>query len=1212
MSCKLAALGHLHREYVLNPITALAFYTSSTNGRQYLLAGEDTNLQVYDVHATRLCGRLCVFQAQSIHGIAVPPADKDASYPQPRQILIWGGHAVRVLPGLVTESLIAGHIDEARGWTRGAAEARAPDWIFDGRVSAFGDGRVVLLTAHNEVIQARVSADQSSLVFGRVHSPSRPILYSGNFFWVSRDCVLVAAGTVFGEIVVWKCYLEARGREQDCEILFVFSGHEGSIFGVHISPEIQTPTGETLRLLASCSDDRTIRVWDITERRKNRQDPIGDYGVRISDARQTGFGDSVEATSHDDSSARSVATVMGHASRIWQVGFPQEHTSFKQSKIIELYSFGEDATAQKWNLHLETHPAVSPATDALNITPVKPIARLTHQATYSNHSGKHIWSHTMVLIDGALVIATGGSDGKIALIDHSTKTFQQGTPGEQISIYNTSQPIVWSLADVTRSCRLGHDTVELKEKPDAVLEGPTSSPRSTKSKHLKETFHRYAFISDSRFLAATNSGRVFVGTFEDELRWQELFLPDNLHQTSFSHAVLGSSRKKGMAFIGTPSGEVYYYNQSKGTLLQLITRVDGKVADLFCLSDTIDEKGQNSTQGDRLELLVTIFGSTKAVIVQVNFNLSITKHIDVMLNRVFGVTAAAFSQDYLILGSRSGFITILGQNAEDRYSTVCTIRIKLNEALTSILPLPNRKNQSPNYILTTCRDGKYRIHEIVTTANRPDAVLLHETTPPFGPLIEGAWFSHNVDGTKDLMLCGFRSKNFVVWNESQRREVGTVDCGGSSRSYAWATRGDDPDAFRFVFTRTSHMHVFSQSRSPHKVLKPGGHGREIKAVSASEKYIATGAEDTTIRIWEYHDERSSHIAPSDRGLRCVAVLEKHATGIQALKWYKSEYLFSSGGNEEFFVWKINKLDNDIIGLAVVCEAVFPDLSEVGDLRIMDFDVECITERTVEFCISMALSNSTLQSYIYSRAAGFRLLGRTTYTGACLTQIRHLGFVDGRPHVLTAATDGHLAIFTDVAPPTTTESGGGSGVASPPPPTVAKLHQSTIKSLDICRLVNPSGGGTAYLIVTGGDDDALGIVHISSRLPPLPPSSAQAPNANAALSYTIVRRAIVRSAHGAAITGLAIARLENGGADARIVSTSNDQRVRVWRVGGWWAEEEQQLRVQLVDESYSAVADSGALEVLGAGRGGGDGDRALVAGVGVEIWRIGGQGASLVT
>src|ERR1700712_3270591 len=93
---------HLGREFVLNPITALAFFTSSTNGRQYLLVGEDNHVKIYDVETSVLCGGLPVFHAQSIHGIAFAP--KDAVK---QGFFVWGGPSVKVLPGETIEALIS-------------------------------------------------------------------------------------------------------------------------------------------------------------------------------------------------------------------------------------------------------------------------------------------------------------------------------------------------------------------------------------------------------------------------------------------------------------------------------------------------------------------------------------------------------------------------------------------------------------------------------------------------------------------------------------------------------------------------------------------------------------------------------------------------------------------------------------------------------------------------------------------------------------------------------------------------------------------------------------------------------------------------------------------------------------------------------------------------------------------------------------------------
>ncbi|RYC54586.1 hypothetical protein CHU98_g11626 [Xylaria longipes] len=1224
MAHEAAPPGRLRREYVLSPITALAFLT--LHEKPYLLAAEDTDIKIYDVAASRLCGTLPVFQAQPIHGISVPPAvalSSPSASRNPSQILVWGGHAVKVLPTRVVEDLVFARStngDDSSLEKSGlvatalsAPEVIAPDWIFDGRVSPFDDTRVVLLTAHNEVIQGHVSADQKTLLIGRVQSPSRPILYSGNFFWVDQNCVLVAAGTVFGEIVVWKCHLDSNvdtdgcdhgasvdgpqdGREAvGCEVLFVFSGHEGSIFGVHISPEIVTSSGETIRLLASCSDDRSIRIWDITERSDEPTNDENKYGAQISDARQTGFGDSiVGSVGLVNNHSRCVAMAMGHASRIWQVEIKSPGL-LPRGDVVDVYSFGEDATMQKWHLELNTDSEA--ASRILKIGPPnsfnQPPSKLTHRETFSNHNGKQIWSHAMIATKDSLLIATGGGDGKIALIEHGSdcplKTLKDTTD------------------DAGHYPRL---VQELDISPISLIEecqhqdlGTTSSISSFKHGNGKETFQSFTFVTDDRLLITTRSGRLFLSSFGSKIEWRELAIPDIIRKSIQSYTILRSSRRAATAFIGAPNGELFYYHEASDDSLQSVHKAERKITEIICLSDTLasSHTGRDSAgKLDRdIEIFVTVFGNTKAELLRLDQNHTLMQRTEVRVPDEFIVTSAAWCHSYLILGSRNGSMSVFDLATNGDHSPITTIEVKKGDKITSILPLPRRSKHSPLYFLTTARDGKYRVYEILNTTDNFRVRLLHETRPPFGPLIEGSWLFDKPDGKHDLMLCGFRGKYFVVWNATQQSEVATIDCGGGHRVFDQVQIGGNPEGLRFACTKASQMKIFSQMRAPHLPLKTGGHGREIKAVSASGKYVATGAEDTMIRIWELRGR-----SRGEQQLRCVLALERHTTGIQKLKWSKDQYLFSSGGNEEFFVWRVTALESDICPLGVVCEAVFPDRSEVGDLRIMDFDVQCLSEDATaddetesndiaseksqsepKFCISMSLSNSTVQSYLYSARKGFQLLGRRTYTGACLTQLRHLNFTDGcYPQVLTAATDGHLAVFTGIQSPEN-EAENSKDIL------ITKLHQSTVKSLDMRSITTDTG--TSYLVVTGGDDDAIGVMHLYRPWEQM---------------YEIRSKSIVRSAHAAAVTGLGIMRLENEGRDAVVVTASNDQRVKTWRLVDW---QSASPRVQLLDDRYSGVADAGDLEMVGEdwidedkshldrkNRG-----RVLVAGVGIEAWDV---------
>ncbi|KAI0410178.1 WD40-repeat-containing domain protein [Xylaria palmicola] len=1231
--------GRLHREDVLAPITALAFLT--LRGKRYLLAAEDTAIQVYDVAASRLCASLPVFRAQPIHGISVPPpphgADDDDDHVgaagatgRPPRILVWGGHTVKVLPGHVVEALLcAGEEEDAADIARSdgrrvwidavlsAPEAMAPDWIFDGRISPFDGNHVVLLTAHNEVIQGCVSADGYTLILGRVRSPSRPILYSGNFFWVRRDCVLVAAGTVFGEIVVWKCHLDSTVDTDDqelgtkaehaqvtagCEVLFIFSGHEGSIFGVHISPEILTSSGETIRLLASCSDDRTIRIWDITERGKGSADNRNGYETQISGARETGFGDSIVGSiGRANDQSRCVAMAMGHVSRIWQVEI-KSPVRLSRGDLIEVYSFGEDATMQRWHLELDAGLETTPGqagirvSDSAGETP----AKLTHHETFANHSGKQIWSHAMVYSENGLLVATGGADGKIALIQNDNfypskiiNGITEGTDHYPRSIEELDVPP----ASLIERC---HDGIDEATLPDL----------SFKHGNGKETFQSFTFITGDRLLVTTRSGRVFVGSFGSKTQWKELTIPEEIKKTIQSYTIIRSSRRASTAFIGAPNGELFYYHEGSGDSLQPFYKAERKITDIICLSDILPSaprKGGNSA-GEHvgcIEILITVFGSAKAELLRLGEkDRTILERTEITVPADFIVTTAAWCHDYLILGSRNGSMAIFDPATQGTDSPVLTMKVKISDKITSILPLPRRSEDSPLYFLTTARDGKYRIYELADTANTLRVRLLHETRPPFGPMIEGSWLVERPDGGLDLVLYGFRGRHFVVWNATRQGEVAAMNCGGGHRVFDQARVAGNPEGVRFACTKASRMRVSSQARAPHRPLRSGGHGREIKAASASAagRYVATGAEDTVIRLWE----RRGGGGP----MRCVLALERHNTGIQKLMWSGDQHLFSSGGNEEFFVWRVAALESDACPLGVVCEAVFPDRSEAGDLRITDFDVRCLAEDdddddeagVVEsgsgesptgprFCISMALSNSTVRSYLYSARRGFQLLGRRAYTGACLTQLRHLGFADGcRPQVLTTATDGHLAVFTDIRSP-----GSGDESESTTDVLVAKLHQSTVKSLDMRSIATEAG--ISYLVVTGGDDDAIGVLHLHRS------SSEDAPG-----RYEVRNKSIVRSAHAAAVTGVGIVRLERSGRDAVVVTASNDQRVKTWRLVDW---QSASPSVHLLDNRYSGVADAGDLEVvegcsadeaespLSKKKGAG----VLVAGVGIETWDV---------
>lgn len=513
------------------------------------------------------------------------------------------------------------------------------------------------------------------------------------------------------------------------------------------------------------------------------------------------------------------------------------------------------------------------------------------------------------------------------------------------------------------------------------------------------------------------------------------------------------------------------------------------------------------------------------------------------------MTSAAKFQGRLLLGSRSGGLVLYDTEKYD--IPICSwIPDNTGDAITTILNLSDPASNS-NYFLTTSRDGRYCIFCLRFSSNISIS-LIHQAAPPFGPMIEAAWFSGG-----DLFLYGFKSKNFIVWNETRQCEVSSVECGGAHRSYAYSPRNGSNGAGYFIYTKASKLYLHSQSKPSHQIIKSGGHGREIKACAVSDDgLIATGAEDTAIRIWRYGEQ-----------FDCLAVVRKHTTGIQHLQWHGSNYLFSSGGNEEFFIWAVEPIPG--FGVGVVCEASCPDQSEEKDLRIMSFDVSLLegsnspNESSLLF-ISLAYSDSTIKVYTYSKKDNFNLLAKNRYTSCCLTQLRHLEVQGNAVSLLTAATDGNLTIWkatiseshfsgatnrsipeddsavdssTDVEDSSLDRSVKFSGSlvnllnemngSSIDPSnqlsflSTHKVHQSSIKSLDIARIHN------RVAVATGGDDNALAIT-VYDAIDTRPEST------------------ILRSAHAAAITGLSFV-LKASAGELSIVTSGNDQRVKEWRI-----------------------------------------------------------------
>ena len=508
------------------------------------------------------------------------------------------------------------------------------------------------------------------------------------------------------------------------------------------------------------------------------------------------------------------------------------------------------------------------------------------------------------------------------------------------------------------------------------------------------SFKTYTWVNDHEFLVSTEQGGLLLGTLGNSRKFCTLPMEDSL--TGVSWAIITELDDLRVCCILTriPSYEMVIFAGRPGTIY-IYRHHDRSIYSLAKIAGKVDymkvhlvhnlRTGSSKTYGlsNALVPISCLASSTVHLyFIEISTGTSVCSILqELVLNRSrsFIVTSSCFieRENIMILGSRNGALAFYNLHSKEISETSLAVSLNVehihgNDAVTVIDEVaitPAEKTTNAIYIVTTGRNGTYAIHQIrfnvkASLQRSVDFQTVHVGTPPLGPQIEGASFHQS---TNDLLLWGFRSQQFVLWNESQKTEIMRVECGGVHRNWAFSLSRDDAGG-SLVWTRASTCHIQFQPQASHRVLQYGGHGREIKAMALSplianngleHRYIATGAEDTAIRIFDYSAAESNH---SKQTFNCLGIFTKHTTGIQQLRWsINGEFLFSAGGCEEFFVWRIRPVP--CMELGVMCVAQCPPVTESSDLRIMDFDI--IGIRNGNRPGSDSNANAYLLSMVYS-------------------------------------------------------------------------------------------------------------------------------------------------------------------------------------------------------------------------------------------------------
>ncbi|KAF9977384.1 WD repeat-containing protein 6 [Actinomortierella ambigua] len=359
-------MGVMRPAHLSTPVTTLAFHHNDI-----LLSGQGPYLKATNVATAASLACIHLGGDWKVHRIVLGNS-YTRDHVDRRLLLAFGAKSLKVFRLLVHRSSSADHHPVAACFELVLDVPHLKDWILDAQwlwnkneingptVSTHVGSRdavrtspssIAIAYAHNFVevydlpadpLEATVVSTLANLHLSfAIQSEERCTLFCGRFHNNTLEDLVFASGTSFCQTLVWKVH---HPESQEAPVEKTLVGHEGILFGIRWS--------EDGKHLSTVSDDRTIRLWDLTK----------------------------PDTPH--------VVLFGHMARVWDCQMVGQY----------LVSISEDATCRVWKNPIGKEASTDGFSDCL--------------ACWEGHEGKNAWS---VAIADNGVVATGGGDGGIHL-----------------------------------------------------------------------------------------------------------------------------------------------------------------------------------------------------------------------------------------------------------------------------------------------------------------------------------------------------------------------------------------------------------------------------------------------------------------------------------------------------------------------------------------------------------------------------------------------------------------------------------------------------------------------------------------------------------------------------------------------------------------------------------------------------------------------------
>ncbi|ORZ30632.1 quinon protein alcohol dehydrogenase-like superfamily [Catenaria anguillulae PL171] len=428
----------------------------------------------------------------------------------------------------------------------------------------------------------------------------------------------------------------------------------------------------------------------------------------------------------------------------------------------------------------------------------------------------------------------------------------------------------------------------------------------------------------------------------------------------------------------------------------------------------------------------------------------------------------------------------------------------------------------------------------------------------------------------NLILVLFFNKQMILTNHTTQTQLLAIACGGAHRLWHALPLDAHGDALTFGFIRKEQVHVFHTHSSstapqpPPPKLADALHGREIRCAayipgSGSDPLVVTGSEDTTLAV----------VCP--RSMRVLARINKHTSVVKAMATCRPNLVFTAGGCEQMFAWRVtpSSTTTTLAAAAPAAPVVLSDISKylpssaTSEARIMALSAHLWIPN--HYLLVVGFSDGRVQLVLFedSKHQRFFVVAETC-VDKCVLSVGGVavgrewyalaGTTVGNVHAwrVSAIVDAYVAAMA--APGFSIHRQALREAVVPlSNRSVVGVHQSGVNALDVVQVTDKVGVAE---VVTGGDDNAVSIVRLDEQ--GVWTKVWSEPNA-----------------HGSSVTGVKWV----GGEGKRFVSTSVDQRVNVWVQDAECKEWE--LKAAVVSD----VADVSVLERQK--------DELIVAGLGIQ-------------